>query len=247
MNEAGCPVLPPPAVDQQVAINRLMGLAVFGEMVAARTYNLMAQLREDFGTLLRKFAQMEGQHASWFREASRVNGIVPDKEFADGELDYLIDQVNDHHAAGDFDALAVVQGFIVESMAIATYEPFLSVSDKYPGAREVFQKALDEERYHVDWVTRYLRLRFFDAETEFLELAARVNVAGIDCIGGSMMKIADYLSTIGLSGADCAGCMMDGYTELLERVGVEPKKASKNVVGMFMPLIHKYRHGLPIK
>ena len=100
---------------------------------------------------------------------------------------------------------------------------------------------------HVDWVTRYLRLRFFDAETEFLELAERVNVAGIDCIGGSMMKIADYLSMIGLSGADCAGCMMDGYTELLERVGVEQKKASKNVVGMFMPLIHKYRHGMPIK
>jgi rubrerythrin len=247
MNEAACPVLDSTPLDKQQAINRLMGLAVFGEMVAARTYNLMAQLRDEFAVLLRKFAQMEGQHASWFREASRVNNIEPDKEFADGELDYLIDQVNDHHAAGDFDALAVVQGFIVESMAIATYEPFLSVSDKYPGARDAFQKALDEERYHVDWVTRYLRLRFFDAETEFLELAERVNVAGIDCIGGSMMKIADYLSMIGLSGADCAGCMMDGYTELLERVGVEQKKASKNVVGMFMPLIHKYRHGMPIK
>jgi hypothetical protein len=155
--------------------------------------------------------------------------------------------VNDHHAAGDFDALAVVQGFIVESMAIATYEPFLEVADDYPGAKEVFQKALDEERYHVDWVTRYLRLRFFDAEDEFLALAARVNVQGIDCIGGSMMKIADYLSTIGLSGADCAGCMMDGYTELLERVGIDQKRAAKNVVGMFMPLIHKYRHGMTIK
>lgn len=238
-----------PAVptDRRVAMDRLMGLAVFGEMVAARTYQLMSQLREEYAPLLRKFASMEGQHATWFRDASRANGIEPDKEFADHELDYLIDQVNDHHTAGDFDALAVVQGFIVESMAIAIYEPFISVADQYPGAKERFEKALDEERYHVDWVTRYLRLRFFDKEDEFLELAARVNVAGIDCIGGSMMKIADYLSTIGLSGADCAGSMMDGYTELLEHVGIESKKASKNVVSLFMPLIHKYRHGMTIK
>jgi rubrerythrin len=235
------------AANKGIAINRLMGLAVFGEMVAARTYILMAQLDEEFATLLRKFAGMEGQHATWFRDASKSNGIEPDKEFADNELDYLIDQVNDHHAAGDFDALAVVQGFIVESMAIAIYEPFLTVADQYPGAREVFQKALDEERYHVDWVTRYLRLRFFDRDDEFLELAARVNVQGIDCIGGTMMKIADYLSLIGLSGADCAGCMMDGYTELLQRVGIEQKRAAKNVIGLFMPLIHKYRHGMKIK
>ena len=97
----------------------------------------MAQLKPEFATLLRKFAGMEGQHATWFRDASKANGIVPDKEFADNELDYLIDQVNDHHAAGDFDALAVVQGFIVESMAIATYEPFLKVADNYPGARRL--------------------------------------------------------------------------------------------------------------
>jgi rubrerythrin len=242
-----CPAAPATPVDRQVAINRLMGLAVFGEMVAARTYNLMASLREEFALLLKKFASMEGQHATWFREACKENGIEPDKEFADHELDYLIDQVNDHHAAGDFDALAVVQGFIVESMAIAVYEPFLEVADQYPGTHAIFKKALDEELYHVDWVTRYLRLRFFDKEEEFLELAQRVNVAGIDCIGGSMMKIADYLSTIGLSGADCAGCMMDGYTGLLERVGIEQKKASKNVIGLFMPLIHKYRHGMTIK
>ncbi len=238
---------PSSPVNKQEAINRLMGLAVFGEMVAARTYNLMAQLKPEFGVLLRKFAGMEGQHASWFRDASKANDIEPDKEFADHELDYLIDQVNDHHAAGDFDALIVVQGLIVESMAIATYEPFLEVADRYPGARSAFQQALDEERYHVDWVTRYLRLQFFDREDDFLALAGRVNVAGIDCIGGSMMKIADYLSTIGLSGADCAGTMMDGYTELLERVGIEQKKAAKNVVGLFLPLIHKYRHGMKIK
>ena len=242
-----CPAPPATPVDRQVAINRLMGLAVFGEMVAARIYTLMASLRGEFAPLLKKFASMEGQHASWFREACKENGITPDKQFADHELDYLIDQVNDHHAAGDFDALAVVQGFIVESLAIAVYEPFLEVADQYPGTYEIFKKALEEELYHVDWVTRYLRLRFFDIEEEFMALAARVNVAGIDCVGGSMMKIADYLSTIGLSGADCAGCMMDGYTELLERVGVEQKKASKNVIGLFMPLIHKYRHGMTIK
>src|SRR5579871_3835220 len=235
------------STDKSTAINRLMGLAVFGEMVAARAYILMAQLKPEYEPLLRKFASMEGQHATWFREASRENGIVPDKEFADNELDYLIDQLNDHHAAGDFDALAVVQGFIVESMAIAIYEPFISVADQYPGARDVFKKALEEELYHVDWVTRYLRLRFFDLDDEFLALAARVNVQGIDCIGGTMMKIADYLTMIGLSGADCAGCMMDGYTQLLQRVGIEEKRAAKNVVGLFMPLIHKYRHGMKIK
>ena len=241
---------PTPSVsstDKTLAINRLMGLAVFGEMVAARTYTLMSQLEEEYAPLLKKFSHMEGHHAAWFRDASRQNGIEPDKEFADHELDYLIDQVNDHHKAGDFDALTVVQGFIVESMAIATYEPFLTIADRYPGAHEVFEKALNEERYHVDWVTRYLRLRFFDQEEEFLALAARVNVQGIDCIGGTMMKIADYLDAVGMSGADCAGTMMDGYTGLLERVGIEQKKAAKNVVGMFMPLIHKYRHGMKIK
>jgi hypothetical protein len=238
---------PSAPVDKQTAINRLMGLAVFGEMVAARTYILMSELKPEYTTLMKKFAGMEGQHAAWFRDASRANGIEPDKEFADHELDYLIDQVNDHHAAGDFDALAVVQGFIVESMAIATYEPFLTVADDYPGTRDVFQTALDEERYHVDWVTRYLRLSFFDREDDFIALAGRVNVQGIDCIGGTMMKIADYLTQIGMSGADCAGTMMDEYTELLERVGVETKKATKNVLGLFMPLIHKYRHGIKIK
>ncbi len=242
-----CPACAATPVDRKGAINRLMCLAVFGEMVAARIYMLMASLREEYAPLLKKFASMEGQHATWFREACKENGIEPDKEFADNELDYLIDQVNDHHAASDFDALAVVQGFIVESMAIAVYEPFLEVADQYPGTHAIFKRALDEELYHVDWVTRYLRLRFFDGEEAFMELAARVNVAGIDCIGGSMMKIADYLSMIGLSGADCAGSMMDGYTQLLERVGIEQKKASKNVVGLFMPLIHKYRHGLTIK
>lgn len=247
MNATENGAAPVVSTDRSLAINRLMGLAVFGEMVAARAYVLMSQLKPEFAPLLRKFAGMEGQHATWFREASRDNGIEPDKEFADNELDYLIDQLNDHHAAGDFDALAVVQGFIVESMAIAIYEPFLGVADQYPGARDVFKKALEEELYHVDWVTRYLRLRFFDQDDEFLALAARVNVQGIDCIGGTMMKIADYLSTIGLSGADCAGCMMDGYTELLQRVGIEEKRAAKNVVGLFMPLIHKYRHGMKIK
>jgi len=57
------------------------------------------------------------------------------------------------------------------------------------------------------------------------------------------MNIADYLDKVGLSGADCAGAMMDGYTQLLEKVGFEQKKATKHVVNMFMPLFHKYRRG----
>lgn len=223
------------------SLNRLMGLAVFGEKVAANTYSLMASLNDQFAPLLKKFSSMEGKHAVWFAEACERNDIEPDKDFADQELGYLISQVRDHHKAGDFEALAIVQGFIVESLAIATYEPFLEIADRYPGAYEVFQKALDEERYHVDWVVRYLRLRFFDAEDEFLELTRRVNVHGIDCIGGTMMNIADCLDVIGMSGADCAGAMMDGYSELLERVGVESKKATHSVVSLFMPLMKKHR------
>jgi hypothetical protein len=186
---------------------------------------------------------MEGTHGTWFQKICDDNGIVPDRAFAENELGYLLSQVEEHHANGDFDALAVVQGFIVESMAISIYEPFLGIANKYPGSLAIFQQTLDEEHYHVDWITRYLRLRFFDATDEFTALAERVNVKGVDCIGGSMMNIADYLTKIGLSGADCAGIMMDGYTTLLEKVGVPSKKASKNVVSLFMPLIRKYRHG----
>jgi rubrerythrin len=234
-------------VENRLPVRRLMGLAVFGEMLAARIYSLMADLRPEYAPVLRKFATMEGQHAAWFREGCRVNAIEPDKEFADNELDYLIAQVNDHYAARDCEALAVVQGFIVESMAIAIYEPYLQVADRYPGTRDVFARALEEERYHVEWMTRYLRLRFFDAEDEFIRLCQRVNVQGIDCIGGTMMKIADYLDSIGLSGADCAGSMMDGYAGLLERVGIPMKEATRNVIGLFMPLMQKYRHGVSIK
>src|SRR3954453_21280220 len=155
-------------LEDRLPIRRLMGLAVFGEMLAARIYGLMAQLRPEHSPVLRKFASMEGQHATWFREARRCNAIEPDKEFADHELDYLIAQVNDHHAAGDGEALAFVQESIVESMSNAIYEPYLQVADRYPGTRDVFARALDEERYHVEWMTRYLRLRFFDAEGGFV-------------------------------------------------------------------------------
>ncbi len=227
----------------QQSIDQLMGLAVFGEKVAARTYVLMGNLNPQYTKLMKKFASMEGQHATWFSNACEQNGVRPDKEFADNELGYLLSQVEEHHQANDFDALAVVQGYIVESLAIATYEPFLTVADQYPGTKEVFQQALDDEIYHVDWVTRYLRLRFFDATDEFLELAERVNVQGLDCIGGTMMNIADCLDEIGMSGADCAGSMMDGYAELLERVGIEQRAATKNVMKMFAPLIRKYRRG----
>ncbi len=228
-------------VTEQEALARLMGLAVFGERVAARTYNLCAKLEPRHRDLLRRFAQMEGQHALWFKQASEANGVTPDKEFAERELGYLLEQVDAYYDAGDFDALLVVQGFIVESLAIATYAPYLEVAEKYPGTREVFERALEEEHYHVDWVIRCLRLRWFDDDEGFLALTRRVNVQGIDCIGGSLMNIASSLDRIGLSGADSAGAMMDGYTELLERVGIDRRPATRNVVSLFMPLMRKYR------
>lgn len=227
--------------EERQSAGKLMGLVVFGEMVAARTYKLMADLRPEFAPILRKFAGMEGQHATWFRDISQRNGIELDKDFADQELGYLIEQVDAYHAQKDFDALMIVQGFIVESLAIATYEPFLTIAPKYEGASAVFAQALADERYHVDWVTRYLRLRFFDAHDDFLALTDRVNVQGIDCVGGTLMTIAEGLNTIGLSAADCTGAMMDEYTSLLENVGIEARRATKNVVSLFVPLAQKYR------
>jgi rubrerythrin len=227
----------------QAAAEKLMGLVVFGEKVAAKNYVLMGDIKPEHGTLMRKFASMEGQHSTWFREASLRNDIEPNKPFADGELGYLIDQVDRYHAERDFDAIAVVQGFIVECLAIATYEPFLSIAHQYEGAYDVFKRALEEERYHVDWVSRYLRLRFFDAEEDFVALAKRVNVQGIDCVGGTLMNIADCLNTVGLSAADCTGAMMDEYTNLLERIGVDPERATADVVSLFVPLVRKYRRG----
>lgn len=234
-------------ISEQLSMDRIMGLAVFGEKVAARTYTLMADLRPEYGPLLRKFAQMEGRHGTWFAQASERNGFRLDRAFADKELGYLLSQVDDHHRAGDFDALAVLQGFIVECLAIATYEPFVEVSRKYAGMQEVFARALAEERYHVDWVTRYLRLRFFDRDAEFLALVERVNAQGVDCVGGTLMNITDYLACVGLSGADCTGAMTDEYLKLLEKVGVDPRRATRNVVSLFVPLIRKYRHGQQTK
>jgi len=230
-------------VHEQLSMDRIMGLAVFGEKVAARTYALMADLKPEYSSLLRKFARMEGQHGTWFAKASAANGFRPDRDFANKELGYLIAQVDDHHRAGDFDALAVLQGFIVECLAIATYEPFIEVARKYVGLTEVFAKALEEERYHVDWMTRYLRLRFFDRDAEFLELVERVNTQGVDCVGGTLMNITDYLTCVGLSGADCAGGMTDEYTRLLERVGINEQRATRSVVRLFVPIIRKYRRG----
>jgi len=229
--------------DEQDAIEKLMGLAIFGEKVAAKIYLLLAELKTEFAPLLKKFARMEANHGAWFLDASRANGIEPDRVFANNELGYLISQVDEHFAKKDFEALIIVQGFIVESLAIATYESFLPIAHKYAGTFAIFQKALEEERYHVDWVVRYLRLRYFDAVDDFRLLAERVNVQGIDCIGGTMMNISEYLDKIGMSGAYCAGAMMDGYTRLLESVGCEQKDATKHVVGMFMPLIRRYRRG----
>jgi hypothetical protein len=203
----------------------------------------MGEIKPEYHDLMRKFASMEGQHSTWVRDTSLRNNIEPNKAFADGELGYLTEQVDRYYAERDFDAIAVVQGFIVECLAIATYEPFLSIADQYEGAYDVFKRALDEERYHVDWVTRYLRLRFFDAEDEFMALAERVNVQGIDCVGGTLMNIVDCLKTVGLSAADCTGAMMDEYSSLLERIGINPERATKDVISLFVPLVRKYRHG----
>src|SRR5258706_7459206 len=201
------------------AVSSLMGLAIFGEKVAARTYVAMAALRPEYGDLLRRSAAMEARHGSSFLNVSRANGVEPDREFADRELGYLVEQVERYARDSDFDALAVLQGFIVESLAIATYEPFLGIADAYPGARDAFATALADERYHVDWITRYLRLRYFDSVDEFLRLAERVNKQGVDCIGGTMMKIANYLDTLGMSGAGCAAGMLHGYPRLLQQGG----------------------------
>ncbi len=229
-------------VDEQLSMDRLMGLAVFGEKVASRTYALMADLRPDDASLLRKFASMEGKHGTWFAAASAANGFHPDRAFANKELGYLIAQVDDHHRAGDFDALAVLQGFIVECLAISTYAPFVEVGRRW-NMHELFARVLDEERYHVDWVTRYLRLRFFDRDADFVALVERVNTQGVDCVGGTLMNITDYLACVGVSGADCAGAMTDEYTGLLERVGIEERRAMKSVMSLFIPLVRKYRRG----
>lgn len=228
---------------QPQAMSALMGLAIFGERVAARTYVAMADLRPEYRELLRRFAAMEAQHGTSFAQASDANDVEPDRDFADRELGYLIEQVDEYAAAHDFDALAVLQGFIVEALAIATYEPFLTIAHRYPGTEAAFAKALADERYHVDWIMRYFRLRYFDAEDDLLALAARVNQRGVDCVGGTLMNIARYLETIGMSGADCAAGMMDGYTSMLEQVGLDQRAALKNVAGLFAPLMAKHRRG----
>jgi rubrerythrin len=230
----------PDGEESRQAMASLMGLAIFGEKVAARTYVAMADLRAEHRELLRNFAAMESRHGTSFSRASAANGVEPDRAFADRELGYLVEQVDRYAAAADFDALAILQGFIVESLAIATYEPFLAIADRYPGARDAFAAALADERYHVDWITRYLRLRYFDATGEFLGLAERVNGQGVDCVGGTMMNIAGYLDVVGLSGADCAAGMLDGYAGLLEDVGLDQRTALKSVTTLFAPLMVKY-------
>jgi hypothetical protein len=88
------------------AMASLMGLAIFGEKVAARAYVAMADLRVEHGDLLRRFAAMEARHGSSFLQVSRANAVEPDREFADRELGYLVEQVERHARASDFDALA---------------------------------------------------------------------------------------------------------------------------------------------
>lgn len=229
----------PSTKEQSMA--QLMGLAVFGEKAAAKNYSLIAQLLPPYASILNKFAAMEAKHAADFLEISQVNHVLPDKAFADRELGYLIDQVEEYFAKKDHESLMILQGFIVESLAIATYEPFIDIADEYPGSREAVKRILQEEFYHVDWITRYLRLQYFDRSGEFISLAEKVNRQGVDCVGGSMMNIADALTTVGIPGADCAGIMIDTYTRLLENVGVDQEKSQENVLEIFLPLIRKYR------
>lgn len=218
-----------------------MGLAVFGEQLAARTYARMAELRPDLAGDLREFAAMEGRHSAWFQQAAAEHDVTPDKAFADAQLGYLIEQVDGYHAAGDFEALAVLQGFIVECLAIATYEPFLEVAPRFPGTEQVFRQALEDERVHVRWITALLRERFREAGDALVALAERVNGRGVDCVGGTLLDLADCLAAIGLSGADCSARMMDEYAALLEGVGLAPAAATRSVVALFVPLIRKHR------
>lgn len=230
-------------VPEELAMAQLLGLAVFGEKVAARTYALMGELEPRYTDLMRKFAGMEGKHGAWFAQAARDNGWGLDRDFADRELGYLLDQVHQYHAQGDFDALAVLQGFIVECLAISTYEPFLEISSQYGGLERMLAQALADELYHVGWVTRYLSLRFFDATDAFMQLVERVNARGVDCVGGTLMNITDCLATVGLRGPDCAAAMADTYTSFLTGVGIDQKSATRSVVALFHPVMRKYRRG----
>src|SRR5258708_6676909 len=90
--------------DHGRAMASLMGLAIFGEKVAARTYVAMADIRAEHAELLRKFAAMEARHGASFLQASRANGVEPDRDFADGELGYLVEQVDRYAGERDFDA-----------------------------------------------------------------------------------------------------------------------------------------------
>src|SRR5262249_59066644 len=91
-----------PDTASRQAMASLMGLAIFGEKVAARTYVAMADLRVEHGDLLRRFAAMQARHGASFLQVSRANAVEPDREFADRELGYLIEQVERHARASDF-------------------------------------------------------------------------------------------------------------------------------------------------
>lgn len=235
------------AEPQRVPLSRLLALAIFGEAVAARTYRAMARIKPEFNDLLQRFAAMEAQHATWFARLAKDNELEADREFAEKELGYLTDQVDRYSADNDFDALVVLQGFIVESLAISTYEPAIDAQQAPPEVRAVFEAAAKDERYHVSWVTKYLQLRFFDDQAGLLALAKRVNVQGVDCVGGSLMNIAGYLSAVGIPGSVCTGLMADNYAAMLEAAGVPSQQATAEVVSVLAPLMRKLRRGDKIK
>jgi rubrerythrin len=219
----------------------LMALAVFGERLAAKTYLAMAALEPRHAGTLRRFAQMEAGHAASFVRVSRNHGLVLGADFAAARLSYLEEQIERYREAGRFDALAVLQGLIVESLAIATYEPFLAIADRYPGAGEVFAAALADEREHVDWMTGYLLARFADTPAALAALAEEVNQSGVDCVGGTLVDIGGYLEAAGLPASQCASAMIDGYAGLLARSGMSEDAALREVVRSFLPLLRRYQ------
>jgi rubrerythrin len=216
---------------------RLVAMAVSGEKIAAETYVLMSLLRSEHSERLRGFAAIETQHAATFADAGRREGLLPDRLFTDRVLGSCIAQIGEHYAARDFDALAIVQSFVVEALAIATYEPF--ARGHRNGTHEAFRRGLDEERQHVEWLTRYLRLRYFGEEESFLAACARVNTPCITGLGRAFAEIGQDFAALGIEGADCASSMMVQYRGLLDRVGVEHVGASRHVEQMFRPVLQE--------
>jgi hypothetical protein len=228
-------------VREQGGMDRLMGIAVLAEKLAAHAYAQLAELRPEESALLLRFAHAETQHASWLGKASAANGFQPDRAFAERELGHLVSQVSAYRAEQDFDAIAVLQGFLLQGLVIATYDPFLDIARRYVGLSQVCSRALAEARHHVDWIARYLHLRFFDRQGELIALVQRVVVRGAHCVGAAWLSYPEYLTGVGLSGAACAGALTDEHAQLLQRAGVEERLATRTALGLVLPAARRCR------